>query len=124
MWMKIAHINYFGVALRDRDDNITFRILCSEVLADHVLRGTKRLLEDMNYDVLVRIGTAILNKFIGTTGGARNVGCSADGIVSMVAFSLYYFQFAKSADCIEAFLRVPSSKFRSGSWQACDYSSN
>jgi hypothetical protein len=43
-------------------------VCMSEMLAYHALRGRKCLFKFVYCDVLVRMGTTLLNEFMGTTG--------------------------------------------------------
>jgi hypothetical protein len=74
MGIKIACTNCPGVCLRDRDDNVEAHVLGPQTRAYHGLWGRKCLFEDVNYFVQARIGTTVLNKLMGTTGRAENVG--------------------------------------------------
>jgi hypothetical protein len=71
--MGIACIDCFGVLLQDRRGTVTLRALRPAMFADYALRGTKCLLEHARCYVLARVGTAILNKLMGTTGRARTL---------------------------------------------------
>jgi hypothetical protein len=49
------------------------------------------LFESVNCDVLARIGMALLNQLMETTGLARNAGCSRDRAANTLTFSIHYF---------------------------------
>jgi hypothetical protein len=72
--MAIACVNHFSACFRDRDSNVMFGILGPGTLAPHALGRSKYLLESVNCDILPRIGVALLNKLMGTTEPAENVG--------------------------------------------------
>jgi hypothetical protein len=89
--MNITCINLFSVCLQNRNGSVVPRVLNPEMLAYHVLRGLKFLLESMGYDVLDRIGTTFLNIFMETARWEHNAGCPGDGLVSRVTFSMLSF---------------------------------
>jgi hypothetical protein len=99
--MNIIYINSFNVCLWERDGNVTSRIIGAQIITFDALPGTKYLPEDVNCDVVARIGRIHLNELIGTTGGAQNVGCSGNEVVSMAAFCIRYFEHILPADCAD-----------------------
>jgi hypothetical protein len=84
--MRIICIDSFSVYLRDRDGSIASRILDPQILVYDAFPGTKCFPEYVNCDVWARIGRILLNKFMGTTGRARNVGCSRNEAANAAAF--------------------------------------
>jgi hypothetical protein len=76
-------------------------VLGPQTLAYDALPGTKCLLEYVNCDVMARIGRIHLNKFMGTTGLAQNVGYSGNKVVSTATFCIRYFEYVLSVDCAE-----------------------
>jgi hypothetical protein len=99
--MNIIYINPFSVCLWDRDGNGTSRILDAQIIADDALPGTKCLFEYVSCNVVARIGRIHLNKLMGTTGRAQNVGCSGNEVVTRATFCIHYFECILSADCAE-----------------------
>jgi hypothetical protein len=90
-----------SILLRDRHGDVALRALSPEMLANHMLRGRKCSLEYVHCDVLARVGTAVLNKFMGTTGRAQNIGWERDEVTSMVPCPIRYFRDVRSADEME-----------------------
>jgi hypothetical protein len=87
MQMSITRANCLSVCLRDRDGRVTLCVLSPQMLACHALRGTKCLLEHVNYDVLARIGIILLKKLRGTTRQTQSVRCSGNGMAITLTFS-------------------------------------
>jgi hypothetical protein len=73
------------------DSSITSHILVPPILVYDALPGTKGLPEYTSCDVLARIGTIHLNKFMQTAGGAENVRCSGNEVMSIVTLSIRCF---------------------------------
>jgi hypothetical protein len=67
MSTNIVSIGCVDVSLQNRDGSATSHVCTSEMRAYHALRERKRLFKFMNCDVLVRMGTTLLNELIGTT---------------------------------------------------------
>jgi hypothetical protein len=84
--MSIICINSFSVCLRDRDGGVTSCILGAQLLAYDALPGTKCLPEDVNCDVLARIGRILLNELMEMTGRAQKVECWGNEVVSRAVF--------------------------------------
>jgi hypothetical protein len=89
--MSIACIKWLSVLLQDKDDSVMLRVLGPEMHADHALQGIKCLLGYMDYDVLAGISTAILNKLVGTTGLAQNLGWERNEVTNMMPFRCVIF---------------------------------
>jgi hypothetical protein len=109
--MSVTCINCFTISLRDMKGSAALQVLDPEMFAGRAFRRTTVLLEYVSCDVLARIGTALLTKFMVTTGRAYNVGCSKEGMAAQAVFRVRYFRSAQSANCVERFSRVPGRRF-------------
>jgi hypothetical protein len=89
-----------------------------EMRAYYPFRGRNCLFKSVNRDILARMGTTLLNELKGTTG------CSGNEVGSILTFSIGYFQWILSADCVKRFHRVLSQRFRCGLWKTCHCSFN
>jgi hypothetical protein len=78
-------INCFNIRLRDGDGSDTSRVVSPQMLVYHALRRTKCSLGYVNGDVLVRIGTTILIKLMGSTGQAER-RISKDRVMNATTF--------------------------------------
>jgi hypothetical protein len=100
MWMSSAYITSFVALLRERHTGETSRAINPAQLADHALRATKCVFGYLLCAILARIGTAVLNELMGTTGRTENIEWLQDEVRNMTTFSVRYFQFMRSADWI------------------------
>jgi hypothetical protein len=91
--MRITSIRCFGLCPRDRDGSVTSPVCSPQRRAYHALRRRKCLLESVNCIALAIIGT-LLNKLMGMTKWAQNVGCLGSGVGNRITFSMRYFRSA------------------------------